>query len=103
MMTLAYPHMTISLETMTGTKKEAILEMRAMMVQSHPENEGDLMKCVFNKSYGAVLQRYQAVDCVGCRCRGQWRGESKGSEPSESGRHEGQAWRRDESLLLIKG
>lgn len=49
MMTLAYPHMTISLEMMTGTKKEAILEMRAMMVRSHPENEGDLTKCVFNR------------------------------------------------------
>lgn len=49
MTTLGYPHMTISLEMTTGTKKEAILEMRAMMVRSHPENEGDLTKCVFNR------------------------------------------------------
>lgn len=48
-MTLVYPRMTISLEMMTGTKKEAILEMRAMMVQSHLGNAGDLTKCVFNR------------------------------------------------------
>lgn len=48
MMTLACPHMTISLE-MKGTKKEAILETRATMVQSHLENEGDLTKCVFTR------------------------------------------------------
>lgn len=102
MMTLAYPPMTISLEMTTGTKKEEILETRAMMVRSHPENEGDLTKCVFNR---VTVRRCSDTKrlTVGCRCRGQWRGESKGSEPSESGRHEGQGWRRDESLFLIKG
>lgn len=47
-MTLAYPRMMTSLE-MKGMMKEAILEMRAMMVRSHQENEEDLTKSVFNR------------------------------------------------------
>lgn len=48
MMTLGCPPMTISLE-MKVMKTKAIQEMRAMKVQSHRENEGDLTKCVFNR------------------------------------------------------
>lgn len=59
MMTLAFPHMTISLE-MKGMKKEAILETRVTKVQSHRESEGDLTKCVFN-SYDSVLPWFRTV------------------------------------------
>lgn len=49
MMTLGCPPMTISLE-MKVMKKWEILEMRAMKVRSHRENDGDLRKCVFHRN-----------------------------------------------------
>lgn len=94
MMTLGCPPMMISLE-MKVMKKEAILEMRVTKVQSHQENEGDLTKCVFN----SVTMRCCNENCVirtvltvCCHCRGHLREGLKGSEPSGSGRHEGEGF-----------
>lgn len=60
MTTLAYPRMMTSLE-MKGMMKEAILEMRVMMVRSHRENEEDLTKSVFNR---VMMRCYSDLDLL---------------------------------------